>query len=84
MTKNSLSLKSTAGNHRRGLFLINVRLLTVFPCRTMEKIVRLCPRLTKIRVLMEDLNFRYFEMLPHLEEVKTEMLPHLPTPSLLT
>ena len=35
----------------------------------MEKILKLCPGLTKIKVLMEDLNFRYFEMLPHLEEV---------------
>ena len=77
MTKNSLSLKFTAGNHRRGLFLLKVRLFTVFPNRTMEKIFQLCPRLTKIRVLMEDLNFRYFEKFPHLEEVKAELLPPL-------
>ena len=38
----------------------------------MEKMVKLCPRLTKIKVLMEDLNFRYFEMFPHLEEVNRD------------
>ena len=73
MRKTSLSLKFSVGNQLRGLLLIKVRLLSqslpLFPFRTMEKILKLCPRLRKIRVLMEDLNFRYFEMFPHLEEV---------------
>ena len=68
-----MSLKFSVGNQLRGLLLIKVRLLSqslpLFPFRTMEKILKLCPRLRKIRVLMEDLNFRYFEMFPHLEEV---------------
>ena len=45
--------------------------------RTMEKILKLCPRLSKIKVLMDDLNFRYFEMFPELEEVKREMLARI-------
>ena len=35
----------------------------------MERISELCPRLTKIKVLMADLDLRYFEIFPQLEEV---------------
>ena len=40
----------------------------------MERISRLCPRLTKIKVLMSDLDLRYFEMFPSLEEVPIAFL----------
>ena len=40
---------------------------------TMERISRLCPNLTKIKVLMADLDLRYFETFPNLEEVEAHI-----------
>ena len=53
------------------------KLLKYYFLSTVQRIVRLCPDLVTVKVLMEDLNFRELEELDMVEEVEHVLTPHV-------
>ena len=73
----SLKWKSNAGNQTKGSYIFLQKLLDYYFLSTVQRIVRLCPDLVTVKVLMEDLNFRELEELDMVEEVEHVLTPYV-------